>query len=112
MWYNGIMQIIEKMNDDSFDQICDAGAEMVAELVKIMDKHGIPLEQASNIMAVAAAGVTVGGGLELDKFSVAVELSVPMWRAEVRNGVQGIVFDPPHRRPDFVGVKRDATKEN
>ncbi len=106
------MQIIEKMNDNRFEKIIDAGAEMVGELVKLMEKYGIPASDASNVMAVASAGVAVGSGLKLEDFSHAVELSSAMWRTEVRNGEEGIVFDPPHRREGFVGVGRDIEKEN
>ena len=106
------MQIIEKMPDEQFETICDAGVDLVKELVAVLNRHGLGLEQATSVLAVAAAGIAKGSNVKLTEFLEAAELVQPMWREENRGGQQGLVFDPAHRRIDLVPQVRDTSTEN
>lgn len=106
------MQIIERMPDDEYDAVCAAGAELVKELVKLLERSGFGMDQAPAILAVASAGITKGFDIETDDFASLVSSAKMMWRVDQREGGSGIIFDPPHHRPDYAPVARDASKEN
>lgn len=106
------MEIIEKMEDNTFDDILDAGVELVAALVPILQKRGLGLEHASAVVAVAAAGIAKGSNLRSGEVAEMVDAVISMWREQERDGQSGVVFDPPHRRPGFVAQERDTKSEN
>lgn len=106
------MQIIEKMPDEQFEEICDAGVELVQELVKVLERHGLGLEHGSTVLAVAAAGIAKGSHIVMSDFVETIESVAPMWREESRQGKRGIIFDPAHRRSDYVAVELDPSAGN
>lgn len=106
------MQIIEKMPSERFETICDAGVELVKRLIEVLGEFGLGLEHGSAVIAVAAAGVAKGSQIKPDDVAEMVESVIHMWREEKRDGKSGIVFDPAHRRDDYVAPGRDASREN
>jgi hypothetical protein len=43
----------------------------------------------------------------------AAYISYQMWRQDPDvEGIKGAIFDPPHKRPDFVPHARDPLSEN
>lgn len=106
------MQIIEKMPDEQFETICDAGVELVQRLTDVLEKFGLGLEHASAVIAVAAAGIAKGSRIKSNELTDMVEAVIHMWREEKRGGENGIVFDPAHRRVGYNPPARDASKEN
>lgn len=108
------MEIIEvaKMEEERFDSICDAGVELVNELVSIMQRRGLESSDALAVISIAMAGVIKGSNVDRADVETAVDQAGHMWRTEVRNGETGIAFDPMHRRPDYVAPERDLASEN
>ena len=100
------------MPDGQFDQICDAGVELVRALTAILKSHGIGLEHASSVIGVAAAGVAKDLRLDLSEMTEIIASVSHMWRPAKAGEESGVVFDPAHRRPDFVPIVRDATLGN
>jgi hypothetical protein len=106
------MQIIDKMPSEQFEKVCDAGVDLVKELINVLNRFGLGQEHAAGVLAVASAGITKGSHLELDEFSEMISAIGPMWRQVVQSGQNGIVFDPAHRRPGFEPVQRNVELEN
>lgn len=106
------MEVIEKMPDDQYDSICNAGVDLVNVLFEVLGRHGIPSSQAFNVMAVAAAGVVRASGLTASHLGQGIESVIHMWRIEDVDGCRQAVFDPPHLRPGFVAVVPDPMSGN
>lgn len=106
------MQIIEKMEDDRFENICDAGVELVQSLIEILKTRGLDPSDALPVVAIAMAGIAKGSKISTDHAMEAVEVARPFWRNEMNGEENGIVFDPAHRRSDYVAPARDITAEN
>jgi len=107
------MQVIEKMSDGDFDEVCDAGVDLVKALTLVLKRHGLGVDQASNVLAVAAAGVAKSMKLNPSDFVEAVISITPMWRHDTTDeSGTGVVFDPAHRQPDFVPVIADPALGN
>lgn len=107
------MQVINPMGSERFDTVCDAGVKLVEQLKRILRASGLGQEEAANVLAMAAGGVLKSSNLEPDEFMDATYVAFQMWvQKEGTKGISGAVFDPPHKRPDFVPVARDMTSEN
>jgi hypothetical protein len=107
------MQVINPMSDEKFDNVCDAGVKLVEQLKKLLAASGLGLEEAANVMAMATGGVIKSLNVEPEQFMQAAFVSYQMWRQEPgTRGLVGAVFDPPHKRADFVPAERDRASEN
>lgn len=106
------MQVVEKMEDDRFESICDAGVELVKHLAKILQDRGLDLADASAVIAVANAGVVKGSNIKSSDMKEMVDSVIGYWREEHTKDGRGVVFDPPHRRPDFNPIVRNPSSEN
>lgn len=107
------MQVINPMSDEKFDAVCEAGVELVKKLRLLLITNGLGSEEAANVLAMAVGGVIKGTDIEPDQFMQAAYVSYQMWRQEEGlEGIEGLVFDPPHKRPGFVPVERDPLTEN
>lgn len=106
------MEIIEKMPTEAFDNICDAGVELVKQLVVILGRFGLGPENAISVLAVATAGIAKGSQVETDDFVQMFESISPMWSVRAQNGRNGIVFDPVHRHPNFTYPVVDPSTQN
>jgi hypothetical protein len=107
------MQVINPMSDEKFDTVCEAGVELVKKLRLILITNGLGPEEAANVLAMAVGGVIKGTDIEPEQFMQAAYVSFQMWRQEEGiEGIEGLVFDPPHKRPGFVPVARDFAAEN
>lgn len=107
------MQVINPMSDDKFDTVCEAGVELLKKLRLILVTSGLGPEEAANVLAMATGGVIKSIDIDPDEFMQAAYVSFQMWRKEDGlEGIESLVFDPPHKRPGFVPVKRDTSTEN
>jgi hypothetical protein len=108
------MQVINPMSDEKFDTVCEAGKQLVEQLKRILDMAGLAPEEAANVMAMAAGGVIKSGEIDPEQFMQAAYVSYQMWRQDPgTRGIDGVVFDPPHKRPGFVPtVARSRELEN
>ncbi len=109
----GTMQVINPMSNDKFDTVCDAGVKLVEQLKKVLASSGLSLNEAANVLAMATGGVIKSLDVDPEQFMQAAYVSHQMWRQEDGvKGLAGAVFDPPHKRPDFVPASRDRSSEN
>ena len=107
------MQVVNPMSNEKFDVVCDAGVKLVEQLKKLLSASGLGPEEAANVLAMAAGGVIKSTDIEPDQFMEAAYISYQMWRQrEGVVGIAGAVFDPPHKRADFVPVDRDRSMDN
>lgn len=107
------MQIITPMNENKFDTVCEAGVKLIEQLKKVLTSSGLGQEEAANVLAMAVGGVIKSLNIDPDQFMQATHIAHQMWRQESGvKGLNGAVFDPPHKRADFVPAQRDSTKEN
>jgi hypothetical protein len=95
------MQIIESMDDEKYDEMCAAGAELVKRLISMLKEMGLGLDSAPGILAVASGGINKGFNLDSSEYAQLVEGAKMMWRLAPRAGGHELVFDPPHLRPDY-----------
>lgn len=107
------MQVVNLMNEAKFDIVCETSVKLVEHLKNLLKASGLGPEEAANVLAMATGGVIRGLGVEPDQFMQAAFISYQMWRQEDGvNGLNGTVFDPPHKRPNFVPAARDTASEN
>ena len=107
------MQIVNPMNENDFDDICDAGVKLVEHLKKLLATAGLSQHAAAGVLAMAVGGVIKSQDIDPDEFMQATFISHQMWRQETHTqGLGGIVFDPPHKQKDFVPADRDRSLEN
>jgi hypothetical protein len=107
------MQVVTPMNENKFDTVCEAAVKLVEQLKKILDASGLDPDQAGNVLAMATGGVIKSLDIDPDQFMQSMHITHKMWRQEHGvNGIGGAVFDPPHKRSDFVPVERDSSREN
>lgn len=106
------MEIIEKMQDDERDTICEAGVDFVAELTKVLKRHGLESHNAFNVLIVAAAGVAAASELTSNDLADGVDAVIHMWRVQDEQGERVAIFDPTHLRSDHVGQDRDSLTAN
>lgn len=96
------MEIIDKMNKNDFDSICDAGLELVGKLMQILKDNGLGHEHAASVIAVAAAGIAKGSSIKNIDIAEMADSIKHLW--SVQNN--GIVFDRG------AEIERDITNEN
>jgi hypothetical protein len=106
------IQIVEKMPEAKFDDVCDAGVELFRALVAVLNRRGLGLEHAVSVLTVASAGVVAGLEIEMPDLRAGANSMSQMWRTEIRPEGPGLVFDPAHRRPDHVPSAIDPTSGN
>lgn len=107
------MQVIKPMSEDKFDSVCEAGKKLVEQLKRILDMAGLAPEEAANVMAMAVGGVIKSGDIDPEQFMQAAYISYQMWRQDPDvSGIEGVVFDPPHKRQGFIPVDRNRSLEN
>lgn len=107
------MEVINPMNDEKFDTVCEAGVKLVEQLKKVCSQAGLNPDQAANVLAMAAGGVIKSLDVDPEQFMKAAYVAFQMWRQEKGvEGLSGAVFDPPHKRPGFEPVVRDRAAEN
>ncbi len=107
------MQVVNPMNDEKFETVCDAGVELIEQLKKVLASSGLSLNEAANVLAMATGGVIKSLNIDPEQFMQATYVSHQMWRQQQGvKGLAGAVFDPPHRRPDFTPAERDRSAEN
>lgn len=107
------MQVITPMNENKFDTVCEAGVKLIEQLKKVLATSGLGPEEAANVLAMAVGGVIKSLGIDPEQFMQATYVSHQMWRQEPGvKGLNGVVFDPPHKRADFVPAQRDSAQEN
>lgn len=107
------MQVINPMSPERFDTVCEAGVELVKKLRQVLTVMGLGSEEAANVLAMAVGGVLKSADIDPEQFMQATYVSYQMWRQEENvEGLDGAVFDPPHKRPDFVPKTRDLSQEN
>jgi hypothetical protein len=112
-WKVKPMQVINPMSDERFDAVCEAGVELVKKLRLVLIANGLASEEAVSVLAMAVGGVIKGTDIEPEQFMRAAYMSFQMWRQEEGiDGIEGLVFDPPHKRPGFIPVARDPSMEN
>jgi hypothetical protein len=109
----GTMQVVNPMSDEKFDSVCAAGVKLVEQLQRLLASSGLNPSEAANVLAMATGGVIRSLDIEPEQFMQAAYVSYQMWRQEPNvTGLDGAVFDPPHKRPDFVPAERDRSAEN
>jgi hypothetical protein len=107
------MQVINPMGEEKFDVVCETGVKLVEQLKKLLETSGLGPQEAANVLAMATGGVIKGLGVDPEQFMQAAFVSYQMWRKEDgAPGLNGTIFDPPHKRPGFIPVSRDASTEN
>jgi hypothetical protein len=107
------MQVVNPMSSEKFDTVCEAGKKLVEQLQRILDLAGLAPEEAANVMAMAVGGVIKSGEIDPEQFMQAAYISYQMWRQDPDvSGIEGAIFDPPHKRAGFVPVPRDRSAEN
>lgn len=107
------MEVINPMGDEQFDIVCEAGVKLVEQLKKVLTSSGLGPEQAANVLAMAVGGVIKSTEIDPEQFMQAAYISYQMWRQNQRiDGLNGLTFDPPHKRPGFVPVQRDRSQDN
>lgn len=107
------MEVINPMSEDKFDVVCDTGVKLVELLKHLLDATGLGPQEAANVLAMATGGVIKGLGVDPEQFMQAVFIAYQMWRKEDgAPGLNGTIFDPPHKRPGFTPVTRDVSNEN
>ena len=107
------MQVITPMNENKFDTVCEAAVKLVEQLKKILDASGLASDQAGNVLAMATGGVIKSLGIDPEQFMQSMHVTHKMWRQQQGvHGIDGAVFDPPHKRADFIPVERDTAQEN
>ncbi len=107
------VQVINPMNEQKFDIVCETGVKLVEQLKQLLAASGLGPEEAANVLAMATGGVIKGLGVDPEQFMNAAFISYQMWRQEEGvKGLNGAIFDPPHKRADFVPVPRDHSAEN
>ncbi len=95
------MEIIEKMPNEEYGAICDAGVELVRELTEVLRRRGIGREHAFNVLVVAAAGVAAVSDLTADDLAAGVDSVIHMWRVKDEGGDRVAVFDPNRIPPSI-----------
>ena len=93
------MKVIEALPVDRFENVLDAGAELLEELKRIMRERGLPEEDAPSIVCVAAAGALHVSPVPHKDFRDMINMSTTMWRKD-GEGLSNLEFDPPHRTED------------
>lgn len=107
------MEVINPMSEDRFETVCEAGVKLVEQLKLVLRLSGLGPEDAANVLAMAAGGVIKSTEIDPEQFMQAAYISHQMWRQEEDvEGIDGAVFDPPHKRPDFVPKARNPLAEN
>lgn len=107
------MQVINPMSETKFDTVCEVGVKLVEQLKQLLASSGLGPEEAANVLAMATGGVIRGIGVDPEQFMQAAFVSYQMWRQEPgTKGLNGAIFDPPHKRADFVPTPRDTSAEN
>lgn len=107
------MQIVNPMGNDEFDNVCETGVKLVEQLKKLLISNGLSQNQAANVLAMAVGGVIKSLEIDPEEFMQAASIAFQMWRQENgTTGINGVIFDPPHKRPDFVPASRDSSLEN
>lgn len=107
------MDVIIPMSEDRFDIVCEAGVKLVEQLKQVLAASGLGPEDAANVLAMATGGVIKSTDIDPEQFMKAAYISYQMWRQqEDVEGIEGAVFDPPHKRPGFVPKARDLQSEN
>lgn len=106
------MEVIDKLPQEVMESICDAGTDLVSELMSVLQRHDLGHEHALAVIAVATAGVALASKADSEQVKECIESVTPMWREEIRPEGRGIVFDPEHRRPGYVQPERDLSQEN
>jgi hypothetical protein len=106
------VEIIEKMPETEYDTICKAGVDLVAELTRVLKRHGLGSHNGFNVLVVAAAGVAAASELTSDDLANGVDSVLHMWRVQDDAGERVAIFDPAHLRPDFVPMERDPLAAN
>ena len=107
------MVVINPMSDQKFDTVCEAGVKLVEQLKQVCIQAGLNPNEAANVLAMAAGGVIKSLDVDPEQFMQAAYVSFQMWRQQQGiAGIEGAVFDPPHKRPGFVPVAKDRTQEN
>jgi len=102
------MEIIEATPRDEFEDICDAGDELLNELYAVLNRRGLSIEHAPNVLVIAAGGVMVGSGFPSEYLAEGSTTAMQLWRSEqLADGSTRIVFDPPHRRPEVIAARKD-----
>jgi hypothetical protein len=95
------MEVIEKMSDEQYDSVCDAGVELVTKLAELLRRHKLTGDQAFNVFVVAAAGVAAASGLTSNDLAEGVDSVIHMWRVREVAGERHAHFDPTqHVRTD------------
>lgn len=107
------MQIITRMNDHRFDTVCETSVKLVEQLKALLTQHGLAPSEAASVLAMAAGGVIKGLDVDPEEFMQAAYVSYQMWRRESgSDNLDGMVFDPAHKKPGFEAVQRDPSREN
>ncbi len=106
------MEIIEQMSSERFETVCDAGVDLVKELFAVLKKFNLTPGDAMAVIGIAVAGVAKGHKIPQEDLLECLDVAGKMWREEQRPEGTGIVFDPIHRRPEYVEPARDMTSEN
>lgn len=107
------MEIIKPMKEEKFDVVCDAGVKLIEQLKLVLRSSGLGPDQAANVLAMATGGVIKSLNIDPGQFLESTSICCRMWRQEDGvKGLNGAVFDPPHKRPGFVPVSRDPMTEN
>ena len=101
------------MSEDRFDTVCKASVKLVEQLKGLLRSHGLGSEDAANVLAMAAGGIIKSTEVDPEQFMQAAYIAYQMWRQEEDvDGIDGAIFDPPHKRVGYAPPSRDHSAEN
>ncbi len=106
------MEIIEKMENKEFEDICDTGHDLLHVVMKFLQERGTALDQAASVFAVAAAGIATSTGFSVPEFSNIMDISLNLWKVETVNGIDNVVYSPPKRAKMQAVIVEDSCADS
>ena len=89
------MEIVEKMSDEQYATVCEAGVEVVEQISAVLKRFGLSPDQGFNVLIVAAGGMTVASELSSRHLAQGVDSVQHLWQVQVVNGDRQLVFNAP-----------------